>query len=139
MPSFLKPQLIGAAGLRDVQIAMRKDLQAAARRTNGKEVKFMAARDVKLPDGKKTSVLVVPQNATEAKVWKDTLKATKSPAFVEGTCVFEKGEKATHIVIHRVMGSPRPTVVKFLAMALKNFPMLDVRDATVEKEKESEE
>jgi NACalpha-BTF3-like transcription factor len=118
--AFFKPQMLGTAVLRDLQIAMRKDLRAAVKRTGTRDVKFLLAKDVKLADGKKACVFVVAALPDEVKIWHEALKSRKPAAFAEGTCAFEQDEdRTTRILLKRISGASRQVAIKTAGAALR--------------------
>jgi NACalpha-BTF3-like transcription factor len=129
--AFFKPQMLGTAVLRDLQIAMRKDLRAAVKRTGTRDVKFLLAKDVKLADGKKACVFVVAALPDEVKIWHEALKSRKPAAFAEGTCAFEQDEdRTTRILLKRISGASRQVAIKTAGAALRGDPAFVVHDAT---------
>jgi hypothetical protein len=104
---LLEPGTLATAKLAEINTAMKKDLQLAATRFRGKQLSFVAAQDVSLSDGKKTSLLVVTPKPADALKWVAAVKKAKAPVWGQGTCLL-LGDKPTNIQVKVLKAKDAP-------------------------------
>jgi hypothetical protein len=131
---LLMPEMLDEAKLKDVQLAMRKDLRIAAKLLRGKNAWFVAAADVPLPDKTKVSIFLALKNEAEAKAWQLKLKGKKPRVLSVGTCALQtKDGKNVDVALNQVKGD-RKAALKTVAFAFKQDLAVKVSDAQAKED-----
>jgi len=116
---MLMPEIVDSGKLKEVQLAMKKDLRVAAKKLKGKPVFFVVASDVPLADKQKLSLFVAVRLEAEAKAWHLKLKGKKPTGLVMGTCKLEtKDGKNVAVALDKVKGD-RKAALRIAQKALK--------------------
>ena len=127
MPQLM-PEMIDSGKSKDIELAMRKDLRAAAKLLKGRSVFFVVARDIPTADKKKVSLFVVSKLEAEAKAWQLKLKGKKAQALLSGTCTLQtKDGVAVAVALDKVKGD-RKTALKTARLAFKTDLKVQVAD-----------
>jgi hypothetical protein len=130
--ALLLPESLDAGKLKDVQVAMRKDLRTAAKTLRGKNLWFVAASDVVLADKTKVSLFVVSSKEAVTKAWELKLKGKKPPVLTTGTCTLEsKDGKSVKVALERIKGD-RKAAVRTARLAFKLDPAVKISDPQAE-------
>jgi hypothetical protein len=135
---LLMPEMIDSGKLTDIEIAMRKDLRAAAKLLKGKNVFFVVAQNVPTVDKKKISLFIVSKLEAEAKAWQLKLKGKKPQVLVTGTCTLQTKDGATVAVALDKVRGDRKAALKTARLAFKTDVKVRVADPQDEGRKADE-
>lgn len=125
---LLMPEMIDSGKLKDIEIAMRKDLRAAAKLLKGKSVFFVVAQNIPTADNKRISLFVVSRLEAESKAWQLKLRGKKPQVLVSGTCTLQtKDGMSVAVALDKVKGD-RKAALRTAKLAFKTDVKVRVAD-----------
>jgi hypothetical protein len=126
---LLVPEMIDSGKQKDIELAMRKDLRAAAKLHKGKIVFFVVAQNVPTADKKKISMFIVSKLEAESKAWQLKLKGKKPQVLVSGTCTLQtKDGMSVAVALDKIRGD-RKAALKTAMLAFRADTKVQVADA----------
>jgi hypothetical protein len=128
MVFLLKPGLFTSLKAAESQKLMRQDIK----NNLGKELQFVAALNVKVGTGEKTSLFAVTDKPKE---WQEALKGQK---VMVGKCQIVKGPK-TQIVIKSVVSGTFEAAAHLVELALKDRSFEGVNSEELERDRQKAE
>jgi len=126
---LLMPEMVDSGKLKELQMAMRKDVRAAAKLLNGKNVWFVTAADVPLEDKTKLSLFVLLKTEAESKAWLLKLKGRKPRLLLTGTCTPQTKDGQTVALALNTVKGDRKAALKTATLAFKLDPKVTVTDS----------